>query len=403
MRSAEEIDRLKKELHGLEKRMEKIGTVQLPTVIRLSERLIELMSEIESTREKEKSLWNPAVITRIKIAKKEFGLFKGLNYFEREVAGEFEKGNVPEDAGRRFILIAKLIKDNKMQSAKKEFGYFEEIIELSRRYEKAAEEMKEEERILGREQFRIEKILAEMSELEKEAVDLEKAHRYEELLGDLERLKTAREAYLHSLLSMPVVELLGEIEKHPLKDHYRFFPGKEEMAGLKRFFSEYPVFGKCDAGQLCEFFGYSEKKLSHVCPETSRFRKVVLGNRRLFETLSTLHHTDFLAVDDGDGKVMDFYAERIGGAREIVERIMELRKEKRSDREEYEKRGQIEKRKAELSKYSKTELEAELKGIRHLLGLLHSEAPAKDAEGEGGLLSGFGLFLKKLTGPGPLV
>lgn len=125
---------------------------------------------------------------------------------------------------------------------------------------------------------------------------------------------------------------------------------------------------------------------------------MVLGNRRLFETLSTLQHTDFLAVDDGDEKVMDFYAERIEGAQKIVERIRELKKEKRSYKEEYEKRGQLERRKAELSKYSKTELEKELDGVKQLLGLLHSEAPAKEAE-EGGLLSGFGLFLKKLTRP----
>lgn len=228
MLSAEEIDRLKKELHDLEERMENIGTDQRSTVLRLSERLIELIGEIEATNEKEKSLWNPAAITRMKIAKKGFELFKGLNYFEREVAGEFEKGNVPEDAGRRFILIAKLIKESKMQSAKKELEYFEEIIESSRRYEKAAEEMKEKERILRREQLKIEKILAEMSELEKDVVDLEKVRRYEELSGNLEKLKRARETYLHSLLSMPVVELLGEIEKHPLKEHYQIFPEKRK-------------------------------------------------------------------------------------------------------------------------------------------------------------------------------
>lgn len=394
MLSTEEIDSLKREYNSLERRIGSIREGQRPTVLRLSERLKALMAEIESTIEKEKSMWNPAIITRMKIAKKGFELSKEVGYFEAEVAREFEMGNVPKDEGKRFLQITKHVKAGKMEAAKSEFRYFEDYMELSRSYERAAEDMKERERELRREQARIEKILAGMEETEKESVDAEKVRRYEELQADLERLRASREEYLHSLLSMPVMELLGEIEKHARNGYYQDFPAKEEVSQLKRFFMEYPAFAGCNAAQLCEFFGYSEKKLSHVCPETTRFRKVVMGNRNLFETLSMLHHTAFLAVDDSDEKVLDFFAQNTKDGQGIVGRIRELKKEKRAYKEEYERSRQIERRKAELSKYSKTALEKELKDTGHLLERLRSTAPAAES---GGLLSGFGLALKKLT------
>lgn len=375
MLSAEEILELKREHHSLEKRMEKIEKNQLSAIVRLSERLKELMADIESIREKGKNMWNPDLNTRIKLSKKGVKVYKELNYFVIEVASEFEKGNIPEDAGKRFMSVAKLIRDNRMEPAKKEFEYFGEIIELSKRYEKTEEEMKERDRILKREQARIEAILAEMSELERETVDLGKVLSYENLSKNLEKLEKLRETYIHSLLSEPVIELLGDIEKYSLRDYCQALPRKEEMAELKEFFSEYPAFGKCNVSQLCEFFGYSEKKLSHICPETSRFRRLVVGNKNLFETILSLGKTAFLAVDDENEKVMDFYAERIEGAQGIVEQIRQLRKEKYSYKEEYEKNKKIEKRKEELSKYSKTGLGAELRDIGHLLELLHSNRP----------------------------
>lgn len=375
MLSAEEICELKRTHDTLEKRMEKIEKNQRSSIVKLLERLKDLMADIGSVREKEKTMWNPDINTRIKLSKKGIKLSKELNYFVTGVAGEFEKGSIPEDAGKRLMSIARLIRDNKMDSAKKELGYFEEIAELSKRYERAEEQMREEDRILRREQLRIGKILAEMSELEKETVDSERVRRYEDLLKNLEKLEKLRGAHIRSLLSEPVVELLGDVEKYPLEYYCQLFPGKEEMAELKKFFSEYPAFGRCNVSQLCEFFGYSEKKLSHVCPETSRFRRLVMGNKSLFETICSLEQTTFLAVDDENEKIMDVYAERIEGAKEIVGQIRQSRKEKHSYREEYEKSKQIEKRKEELSKYSKKELDAELRDVEHLLGLLHSDHP----------------------------
>ena len=395
--SAEEITELKKAHHALERRMEKIKS-QFPTILRLFGQLKEAIEAIESIVEKEKTMWNPAFITRIKLAKKGMRLGKGINHFEIEVVGEFESHNISEEVGKRFVYIVKLIRENKMQDAKEELKYFEEIVILSKEYEKTEEEMREKDQILKKEQFRIERILEELAGLEKETIDLEKVRRHEQLLKNLEKLKGLRTVYIHSLLSKPVVELLEEAERHSLKEYYEEFPEKNEMAQLRQFFSDYPEFGKYNAEQICEFFECSEKKLSHVCPETSRFKKIVLGNRNLFETVGSLEQTAFLAVDDEDEKAMEFYVRNVEGAHETVEQIRQLKKEKNSDREEYEKNRRIEKRKEEFAGYSKIALEGELKTIQNLLELLHSEVPEENTEERHGLLSEINVFIKKLAG-----
>lgn len=405
--SAEEITELKKARRGLERRMEKIEKSQRPTVVMLSGQLGEIIEGIESAQEKERTMWNPAVSTRIRLAKKGMLLAKELARFEMWVAGESKKGNISEDAGKRFMSIIKLIRTNKMQAAKKELGYFEEIEALAREYERTEEEMEKKDQVLRREQLRIEKVVEEMAGLERETIDLEKVRRHEELLKNLEKLKGLRAVYIRSLLSKPVVEMLAEAEGHSLKEYWGGFPEKDEMAQLRQFFLDYPVLGKCSAGQICEFFECSEKKLSHFCPETSRFKKIVLRNRNLFETAGSLEQTAFLAVDGGEEKALDFYARNIEGAQEAVGRIRQLKKENNSDREEYEKSRRMEKRREELAKYSKNALEEELKAIRGLLELLHSEAREGPAQKEaveerpkdaGGPLSGIGLLIKKLSG-----
>jgi hypothetical protein len=260
------------------------------------------------------------------------------------------------------------------------------------------EEMKKKDRALRKEQFRIEKALEEMAQLEKEKIDLEKVHRYEELLKILEKLKESRGSYIQSLLSKPIADLLGEKDGQPLKEYYSIFQEEDEISELKQFFSDYPVFGKCNASQICEFFDCSEKKISYICPETSRFRKVVLGNRSLFETIGSLEQTSFLAADGENENALDFYSRNVEGTREIVERIRQLRVQKNSDKEEYEKNRAREKRREEFAKYSKKDLENELKEIGNLLELLHSKAPEEKKDEEQGLLSNINTFLKKLSG-----
>ena len=419
--SADEIMELKKARNGLELGMEKIERGQRPMVVKLSGQLGRIIEEIEYAQERAKPAHNPAVSTRMKLAKKGMLLAKELARFEMEVVGEFEKNSISEESGKRFVSIIKLIRANSMPAAKGELGYFEDIASLYGECEKLGEELKEMGRALKREQLKMEILLEEISNLEKETVDMEKVRRYGELLENLEKLKKIRGIYVQSLLSKPVMGLLGEIEKYSLKEYCGIFPEKEEMARLNQFFSDYPGLGKCNAGQIYGFLEFNEKKLAHICPETTRFKRVVLGSRELFETAGALEQTAFLAVEAENEKTLEFYAQRIDGAQEAVARIRQLRKEKDSDGVEYDKGRQIDKRRGELAKYSKTRLEEELKAIGNLLEILNSEATMENAgqkqesapqENEnkgnqgnqlqkgdgGGLFSGIGALIKKLAG-----
>jgi hypothetical protein len=398
MTSAEEIAGLKEALRTLERRMEKIERGHRPAALRLFGEMKEIIDGIVSLQEKEKAMSNLSMSPRIKLAKKGMFLGKELIYFEMEAVDEFKNKNISEDLEKRFISVIKLIRDNKIPAAKEELRYFGEIAALDMEYKLAEEEMNKKDQALRREQLRIEKTLEEMAGLEKETVDLEKAHRHEELLKSIEKLRGLRAAYIQSIVSKPVAELLGETEWQPLKEYCGGFQEKDEMAELRRFLSDYPVFGKCNASQICGFFEFSEKKLSYVCPEVSRFKKAVLGNRSLFETIVSLEQTSFLAVDDGNEKTLDFYAQNVKGAQDVIERIRQLKKEKNLDREEYEKSRLIGKRREELAKYSKSGLEKELKDIKSFIELLNSEVPEENAGKGQGALSGIGGFFKWLSG-----
>ncbi len=400
MISEGKILQLKQAYYESEKRIEEIGKKQSSTIIELSEWLRKLIENIESTQERGKELENAAVSPRIKLMKKGVKLSKELKNFEMRVVKAFEEGNVSEDIGKRFAAITKSIKKNKLPLAKNEFEYFGEIVELGRRYESAKEELEKKDGILRREQGKVKKILEEIRELEKENIDLEKVQKHEEFLKNLEKLEESRRKYLCTLVSKPVVELFKDMEIYSLEEHPLPFLGEEKTEKLKEFFSENPKLEKYSVSQLCELFNYSEKKLSHIYPETSEFRRVVQSNREWFENVRDLERTTFLAVDDENEKVMSFYAERIDGAREIVEQIMQQRKEKNSYKKEYEKNRRIEERKKEFSKYSENELEKELKEIKHLLVMLHSkpeerkEEEKEEKKEKQGLLSKIESFFK---------
>ncbi len=389
MMSKEDISEFKRAHHVLEKRIDEIDRNQLSAIVKLSEQLKEILDDIEAVLERDKSLWNPDISTKIKLAKRGAKVGKRLKYFEDDIIKEFDKGNLSKENGRKFSSITKQIKAKKLPLAKKEFEDLWKIVELSKTYELSKDEFESKGNMLEKEKFRVKSVLAEISRLERQTFDSEKVRKYNELLKNLENLEKIRVAYLFSLTSDPITELLGNIDN--LGDHIYMFPEKENIADILNFFSEYPALGKYNASQICEMFTFSEKKISHICPETSRFKKIILANRNLFETLNGLELTNFLAVDDENEKVLDFFAEKIEGARSVVERIMVLRKEKLSCKDEYERKKEVEGRKNELSKYSKDDLEKELKEIELLLEFLYSAPEEKE---ENGLFSKISSFFK---------
>jgi hypothetical protein len=390
MMSKEDISEFKRAHHVLEKRIEEIDRNQISAIVKLSEELKEIIDDIETVLERDKSLWNPDISTKIKLAKRGVKVGKRLKYFEDDIVKEFDKGNLSKENGRKFSSVTKQIKANKLPLAKKEFENLWKIVELSKNYGISKDEFERKGDMLKKEKLRVKNLLAEMSRLERQTFDSEKVRKYEELLKNLGNLEKIRAAYLFSLTSEPITELLEDADG--LRDHLPRFPGKEDMGEILDFFSEYPAIGKYKVSQICEMFNFSEKRISHICPETSRFKRIILTNKNLFETLHGLERTNFLTVDDGNEKVLDFFAEKIEGAASVVEQIRMLRKEKLSCKDEYERKKEVEERTKELSKYSKDNLEKELEEIESLLEFLHSGP--EEREEKKGLLSKLSSFFK---------
>lgn len=392
--SKEDILRLTKSYYESEKEMEKIGKKQYPMVVELSEKLGTLIEDIEQAKERGTQMEYADISLRIKLMKRGIKLSKGLMNFEKNVVEVFEEGMISEEMGKRFIAIIKFIKEKQLASAKEEFRYFEEIIELNKMYGQAKAEREKKDRILRREQHRIKKLLEETKELEKETVDLAQVQKYAEFLKNLERLGELRKNYIYSLVSRPVVELLREVEKHSLNDYAFPFIERKNLKELRAFFSENLELGNYTLSQLFDLFSYSEKKLSYIFPETSKFKRIVLSHMKWFETVHNLESAAFIVVDDENEKTMNFYADKIEGAKEIVEQIVRSRKEKNSCRKEYEKNKRIEEQKKKLSAYSKNELEKELNDVESLLGLLHSQPEEKNEKEETGWISKIESFFK---------
>ncbi|MFH1306177.1 MAG: hypothetical protein ABIH83_00780 [Candidatus Micrarchaeota archaeon] len=392
MMDKEEIAEFRKKHLDLEKEIKEIGEEQIPTIIKLSKHLKGLMENIEFYHETGEDRKNLHINTKIKIAKRGVRLSKNLINFEGEVVKEFKGGSITESVGRKIISVTKLIKSNKMPNAKQEFDYFQKIMQINAEYEEAEKQMEKIDREFRKERHRIKEIMENMSIVKTQTVDLEKARKYEELLKNLKKLEQIRQRYYSSLASEQITKLLEDADS--LKDYFQVVPKKEEIDKMRIFFLEYPELGKYNAGQICKLFGYSEKKILHVCPEASRFKSVILSNKKWFEALNDIKQIGFLPVDDE--KTMDYYAKKIEGAKDVVMQIRLLRKEGHSCKEEYEKKKKIERMRKELSGYSRNALEAELEKIESLTELLHASAEEKkekdSIEEEDGLLSKIASF-----------
>jgi hypothetical protein len=392
MVSREELSGLRARHSGLERRIGEVGVKQLPATLRLASTLQELIEEVEATQEREQDPRNQALHAKIKVVKYGIKLSKKLNYFEEEIVREFDRGNLTKGMGRKFVSITKHVREQKMQAAKEEFRYFQEIIDLNQEYMDSASEIRGHARALRARKREIKNMLEALSWMEAQPTNPEKLRKYEELQESLEELGRLRAGYIHSLCSMPVAELLGDAS---IRDLLPPLP-QGESAELKKFFSDYPAIGKSGVTGICGMLGFSEKKISHLCPETSRFRKLVLGNKGWFEAMRILEQSGFLALGGASEKMLDFYAENVPGAEKAAARARLLGREKESLAEEYEKSRKIGQKRKELSGRSREGLEAELEDASSLLGFLESK-PAGETQNKRenpGLLSRLSSFFK---------
>ena len=397
MMGREELADFKRKHLEMEREIGEIGTGQFSSIIRLAMALNELMEGIEEVQEQEKKLRDPHVNERIRIMKKGIKLGKNVKYFEDNVVIEFSQGNIQEKTGKKFVEVTKAIRKSKMPVARKDFGHFQEMLDLHKAYEESMEKMKNEERALRKEMHQTESMLAGFAWLEQQSVDPEKVRRCQEWQESTAKLETLRQEYFTSLSLVPASELLGNevLAESQFNEPWQ----KEKIKEIQEFFSKYPELGKYTASQICGLLSASEKKLSHLCPETSKFRGSIGENKQIFEALHSLGRTSFLEANPEDGATMDFYAKNIPGAGPLVEKLVELAPKKQECGAECQKQKEIDEKKKDLEGTSKEKLEAHLEETKSLLELLSAGPdalqPEKEEEKGESLFSRVASFFRK--------
>jgi len=392
MISRDEILETKQKVHELDEKIGKIGKEQFPSVIRLAGALKEILDGIEGIKQREQAMHDPHVNKRIKLMKQGIKLGKNIKYFEDNIVLEFDAGNLTEEMGKKFVAITKLIKKNQMPVAVLQFKYFEDILDLDEQYAQAKEKLESEEEALQKEEYRIKALQESLLELESQEVDKAKVEEYKQYLANLEKIEKIRFDYLSSLSA----ESVGTLVENQYLISQLPSPQTQDVSEIRSFLGEYPRVGTLRMLQLTELFSASDAKLSHICAETSKFKRVILENKSFFDNLHNIAQTNFLALNFEDEKVMEFYTKK--GAKDILAQIKAASTNKEELKAEYEKHQKIEEKKEELKEYSQEQLEAELKQIRSNLELLNSEympnAQSPRAEKGEGFFSRLGSFFK---------
>ncbi|MFP3950172.1 MAG: hypothetical protein ACLFUZ_03730 [Candidatus Micrarchaeia archaeon] len=378
MVSREEIAEFRKKHFEMERRIDEIGRGQFPTVIRLSEALKDILDGIDTVKQKEQAMHDPHINKRIKLAKRGIKLGKSLKYFEDNIVLEFDKGNLTKETGRRFAEITKHLRKNREWAAKKEFDYFEELMALHQQHRESREKIQSARKELERDRHKAKNLLKILSWVEKQEVDKEKAGKHLQWQESISKLRELRHEHLVELSTKPVGELL-ENEKLVADQ----FSGQEEqLEEIRGFFSEYPELGEYKAAEICKLFSASEKKLSHICPETSRFRNSIAKNRKIFETLHSLGSTSYLEPDPENEATMEFYSKNIAGAEGPVKKLRFLAPGRKQYEAAYRKQKKLEEKKKELEGQSREKLEAKLEELNACTELLNAppEEPRQEKE-----------------------
>lgn len=366
MISIEEIRKLKKIHKELEEKADVIEKKYHEIFVVFSDALEKHIENIEEVMNKDKNMKNPAAATKMKLAKRGMKLFKDVEYFQGWIDQEFRKENIDKETGLKFIAVTLLLKDGDIKGAREKFNEIKNTTTIIQNYKKSKEELEKIEKIIKRDQAKAKKILEEIKEIEKETVDEEKIRVYLEHLHNLEKMKNARKENLKNIISKPVIDILKEVEETHAEKYPNLFP-RERIIEIKEFISQNPKLTTYKISQFHELFNLSEKKLAHICPEVTMFKKIILENKKLFETINNLEQTEFLEIRlefEDDGHI-----------------------------EEYEKKKKIEERKKELQTYSENGLKKEIMESEELLKEIYTDDEIKQKKEEG-LLSQIASFFK---------
>ncbi len=379
MSKQEELLNLRKKHSETVKKVNEFGEEQFKDTIELIDWLKELMEKIEKLKKQEESS-NQDLRQKLRLGRKMQKAYKYDNSFESTIISAIDEGKLSKEIGERFKEMAKLLKKRKIEEMKTKFKYFENLLQLQSKYVKLNKEIKEEKSAL---QTKINKTKLLLKELDKLTnIDTEKIELLENYIFNLGELDRLRKNYINYLSNLRIKNLIDKIKENSLLD--LGFPNinKNKINEIYILFNEDKFFSNMKISELCKYFDYSDQKLSHIYPEVSKFKKIILKERVWFDKISELEKTNFLTWKNDEklnDKLIEFFR-KMPEAKTILENMKKYEKELPKFKQYYKEYEEYKIKKEELSKYSKNQLEKELEEYEKLMQTLDSEKPIEEIE-----------------------
>ncbi len=366
------------------------GEEQFKDILELTEWLEELIEKTERLKKQEEAS-NQDLRQKFKLGRKLQRAYKTDLSFEATVIQAIEDNKIPEYIGDKFKEIAKLLKKRKIEAVKNEFEYFENLVKLNKKYQKIKEEIGIIKSDLNTKINKTENILKNLQELQ--TSDKNKYILIEKYLENLEKLENIRKEYISSLLNLKLIDLFSKIKQDKLFE-FNFPPiSYDKLEDLIVLFQKDKFFQNMKITDLIKYFDYSDQKLSHVYPELSKFKKLILKERVWFDQISHLDQTNFLKWKKEEklsDELKQFY-KQIPSAKQVLKEIEEYEKELPKFKQQYREYQEYKLKLKELEEYSKKDLEEELKKYNDLLETLtkKQEIPIQKDKGLFEKLKGF--------------
>jgi len=360
--------------------------------------LSDMLEEVSDIAAKRHQKEHAAFDTKVKFYRRARRKAKDLGNFEMELVREFESKHISLEHGRRMVSIVKLLKSRDVEKARRDAEEFYLLLEMGARLELINEE-------LSRKRVQAERarrgIVEQLSALEwlgnQPEPDLGKAGRHEQKAHLLEILQKIRLSRIYSLESMPLPKLLDEMQSYRLSE--LGFPAisASDAASLSSYILRSGMESK-SASQLLELLSQRDERLKHELPDVAAFRRCVGGRRAFLEKVADLHATDFLSIGSNSASSFAYLSAHSEEAANAASWLAELEKTASEDSQEWERRQQIARKKAELQGAEKAGLTKSLQELEALSNILEGKVePAtqtQQAQEKKGILQSIAEFFK---------
>ena len=360
--------------------------------------LSDMLEEVSDIAAKRHQKEHAAFDTKVKFYRRARRKAKDLGNFEMELVREFESKHISLEHGRRMVSIVKLLKSRDVEKARRDAEEFYLLLEMGARLELINEE-------LSRKRVQAERarrgIVEQLSALEwlgnQPEPDLGKAGRHEQKAHLPEILQKIRLSRIYSLESMPLPKLLDEMQSYRLSE--LGFPAisASDAASLSSYILRSGMESK-SASQLLELLSQRDERLKHELPDVAAFRRCVGGRRAFLEKVADLHATDFLSIGSNSASSFAYLSAHSEEAANAASWLAELEKTASEDSQEWERRQQIARKKAELQGAEKAGLTKSLQELEALSNILEGKVePAtqtQQAQEKKGILQSIAEFFK---------